>query len=439
MKFYSTNDSKHQVSLADAVLRGLAPDGGLYMPMEIPILPDSFFTDCKTYSLVEIGVKVISTLLADDLKVSQIEKIISETLSFEVPSTRLTDEISVLELFHGPTLAFKDFGARFCSRLLFEILGNHVRKIKVLVATSGDTGSAVANGFYKIPGIEVVILYPKGKVSPLQEKQFATLGENITALEVEGTFDDCQRLVKEAFLDRELNQAMTLTSANSINIARWIPQALYYFYSWSRLEDSKSKVVYSVPSGNFGNLAAGVLAYRMGLPVDKFIAATNINKIVPDYLDGGDFVPRPSQQTISNSMDVGNASNFPRLKALYNNNDEALRKHITGYYYSDEETADTMRREYQDSSYILDPHTAVAYRAMQEFLQMQGPAKTKYKGIVLGTAHPAKFKSTVDDILEMNFSLPEQLKKYLNATIEKTKISTSFVEFKNYLLDYLHD
>jgi threonine synthase len=428
MKFYSTTTASHQVSLSEAVLKGLAPDNGLYFPVHIPRMPDTFFSQCRDMSFVDIGTEVIAALLSDELPVSAIRDIVSYTLSFDTPLVEISEDQYALELFHGPTLAFKDVGARFCSQLMRYLYGSEGSRVRVLVATSGDTGSAVANGFYKVPGIEVVILYPKGKVSELQEKQFATLGENIIAIEVDGTFDDCQKMVKEAFLDEDLSAQMVLTSANSINVARWIPQCLYYFYSWSRIPRDTDDIVYTVPSGNFGNLAAGVLAWRMGLPVTQFIAATNVNNVVPEYLSGEAFTPRPSLQTISNSMDVGNPSNFPRLLALYDNDDTALRAHIKGYYYSDDETAETMREVFDKTSYILDPHAAVACRALSEYQKVR-----KVKGIFLETAHPAKFKSTVDAILGVDIPLPERLRNFLPLELRKSNLPNSFTRFRDFL------
>ncbi|EIM77137.1 threonine synthase [Nitritalea halalkaliphila LW7] len=339
MQFYSTQNPAHRVGLKEAVIQGLAPDQGLYMPVEIPTLPADFFQRLPSLSFAEIGQEVIGALFGDSLSEAEIRELVEHTLQFDAPLVEVEPGIYSLELFHGPTLAFKDFGARFCSKLMALLLAGESRKVRVLVATSGDTGSAVANGFYRTPGVEVVVLYPRGKVSVLQEKQFTTLGENIVALEVDGVFDDCQRLVKEAFLDAELREQMLLTSANSINVARWIPQALYYFRAFAQLPQPVGDVAFSVPSGNFGNLAAGILAARMGLPIRYFVAATNVNKVVPDFLNGADFQQVPSVQTISNSMDVGNPSNFSRLLALYGGDEKALRAQVKGFYFDDPETA----------------------------------------------------------------------------------------------------
>ena len=428
MKFYSTNDSSHIVTLRDAVLQGLAPDSGLYMPVEIPRISQDFLKNSSSLSFQAIGQEVTKTLFSNDLTIQEIYELIDHTLTFDAPLVPISEQIYSLELFHGPTLAFKDFGARFCSKLMSILMKENFENIKVLVATSGDTGSAVANGFFDIPGIEVVILYPKDKVSEIQEKQFTTLGKNITAIEVEGTFDDCQRLVKEAFLDPILSTKLTLTSANSINVARWIPQCLYYFYSRSKLPKAK-KTAYSVPSGNFGNLAAGILAIKMGLDIDIFIAATNSNNIVPLYLNGDNFSPRSSISTISNSMDVGNPSNFPRLLSLFNNETECRNK-IKGYFFSDKDTESAMKKVFKDSSYILDPHGAVAYLALSQFLK----ENSEYQGVFLETAHPAKFKSTVDQTLETNIEIPEKLRTFLSGKKIAYQMSSNFSQFREFLL-----
>src|SRR5690554_5822479 len=366
MKFYSTNDSEHIVSLKEAVLKGLAPDQGLYMPLKIPKMSREFLEKMSSLSFRDIGYEVVKAFFSEDLSDKAIVDLVNHTLQFDAPLVEVEKGIFALELFHGPTLAFKDFGARFCSKLMSLLLEG--QKASVLVATSGDTGSAVANGFYNVPGIEVIILYPKGKVSELQEKQFATLGGNVFVLEVDGVFDDCQRMVKQAFLDPELNRQLRLTSANSINIARWIPQCLYYFYAVSRLPKSDKQLVFSVPSGNFGNLAAGILAERMGLEVDAFIAATNVNDVVPEYLAGKPFQPRNSMATISNSMDVGNPSNFYRLLALFNGDEHQLKSKVKGYAYTDDLTIEALKTVEKNTGYIMDPHGAVAYRGLKDFL-----------------------------------------------------------------------
>ncbi len=428
MKFYSTNDKNHLVSLKEAVIKGLAPDQGLYMPVEIPNLPLDFFQGIGQLSFREIGYEAIGAFFKNDLSDIEIKELVDHTLAFDAPLVEVEKDIFALELFHGPTLAFKDFGARFCSKLMSLLVGQE--KVKVLVATSGDTGSAVANGFYRIPGVEVVILYPAGKVSELQEKQFTTLGANITALEVDGAFDDCQKMVKEAFLDKELNGQMLLTSANSINIARWIPQSLYYFYAYSRLPKTGGKVAFAVPSGNFGNLAAGLLAERMGLPVDRFIAATNVNDVVPQYLAGEPFQPRSSVPTISNSMDVGNPSNFYRLLALFDGDEELLKSKVKGISYTDKQTIAGLQDVKQNTGYTLDPHGAVAYLGLKEFMQ-QHPG---YQGIFLETAHPGKFGKVVEEALGEPVVLPERLAAFLDGQKEVVQLENDFGAFKNYLL-----
>ncbi|MDN3669683.1 threonine synthase [Echinicola jeungdonensis] len=427
MKFYSTNNSGHQVDLREAVIKGLAPDQGLYMPCSIPRMPKDFFEKLPSLSFQEIGYEVIGNIFSEDLSKDQIKDLVDHTLTFDAPLVKVEEKVYSLELFHGPTLAFKDFGARFCSKLMSLLVED--QKIKVLVATSGDTGSAVANGFYKVPGVEVVILYPSGKVSVLQEKQFTTLGENVTALEVDGVFDDCQRMVKEAFLDKELNEQMLLTSANSINIARWIPQCLYYFYAFSRLPKTTDKLAVAVPSGNFGNIAAGILAERMGLPIDTFVAATNINKVVPDYLGGATFRARPSLQTISNSMDVGNPSNFYRLLALYGNDEEELKAKVKGYFYDDGTTRGAMKKVKKETGYIMDPHGAVAYLGLKEFLEDH----EGYTGIFLETAHPGKFNNVVEETLDIQLPLPERLETFLHGTKKTEPLKNDFRAFKEYL------
>jgi threonine synthase len=428
MKFYSTNNKNLIVSLREAVIKGLAPDQGLYMPMEIPVLSRDFLANIQDLSFREIGYEVMKAFFKEDLSEEEITDLVDHTLAFDAPLVEIDEGVFALELFHGPTLAFKDFGARFCSKLMSLLVGNE--KVRVLVATSGDTGSAVANGFYNVPGVEVVILYPAGKVSELQEKQFTTLGGNITALEVDGAFDDCQKMVKEAFLDEELNGHMLLTSANSINIARWIPQCLYYFYAYSRLPSRSEKIVFAVPSGNFGNLAAGILAERMGLPVDHFIAATNLNDVVPEYLRGKPFRSRPSIPTISNSMDVGNPSNFSRLLALFDGDEELFKSRVKGCSYTDKHTFSIMQEVKKSTGYTLDPHGAVAYLGLKDFMQ-QYPG---YQGIFLETAHPGKFGKVVEEALGEPVILPERLAAFLHGEKEVVQLENDFSVFKKHLL-----
>jgi threonine synthase len=354
--------------------------------------------------------------------------LVDHTLVFDAPLIEVQEDVYSLELFHGPTLAFKDFGARFCSKLMSMLIAKSDQKVRVLVATSGDTGSAVANGFLGVDGVDVIILFPKGKVSELQEMQFTTLGQNITALEVDGVFDDCQKLVKEAFLNSELNEKLLLTSANSINIARWIPQCLYYFYACSRLPKNGKKVVFSVPSGNFGNLAAGILAQKMGLPIDHFIAATNENKVVPEFLAGKEFLAMSSVQTVSNSMDVGNPSNFPRLLALYDFDENRLKDHVSGAFYSDSETVKAIQ-EVNKIGYTLDPHGAVGYLGLVDFVKDHGD----YQGVFLETAHPGKFRDVVEKALGEKVVLPERLAAFLEGEKKVISMENDFEEFKRFL------
>lgn len=428
MQYYSTNNPHHQVSLAQAVIKGLAPDNGLYMPDTIPTLSGELIAKLSEMSFPEIGYAVIGALFSEDLSEVQIKELVDHTLTFDAPLVQVEEGIYSLELFHGPTLAFKDFGARFCSKLMSLLLAGSAQKVRVLVATSGDTGSAVANGFLGVEGVEVIILFPKGKVSLLQEKQFTTLGQNITALEVDGVFDDCQTLVKQAFLDAELNEKLLLTSANSINIARWIPQCLYYFYAYSRLPKDGKKVVFSVPSGNFGNIGAGILAQKMGLPIDSFVAATNVNKVVPDYLQGAAFEARPSIATLSNSMDVGNPSNFPRLQALYDLNEELFREKVKGYFYTDAQTV-TAIQAVKPKGYTLDPHGAVGYLGLKDFMA----AHPGFVGVFLETAHPGKFRDVVEDALKEELVLPERLAAFLEGEKQVIPMGKGFGEFKAFL------
>jgi len=431
MEFYSTNNKEARVSLKEAVLQGLAPDNGLYMPVTIPQLPKSFFDELSTLSFKDIGYKVAHALIGEDVPATKLKKIVDQTITFDAPMVNVGDNYA-LELFHGPTLAFKDFGGRFLAGLLGYYAQQQDKEVTILVATSGDTGSAVANGFLKVPGTKVVVLYPAGKVSEIQEKQFTTLGENITALEVEGTFDDCQRMVKEAFLDLELRMKLFLTSANSINIGRLIPQLFYYFRAYAQLENKKNGMVVSVPSGNFGNLTAGLIAKRMGLPVAQFIASTNSNDIVPEYLISGQFTPRPSKQTISNAMDVGHPSNFARMLDLYNHNLQAMQKDIIGYHFTDEETGDEMKSVYQKESYVLDPHGAVGLLGLKKFKIETGNTSP---AIFLETAHPGKFKAVVEASLNESLSLPEKLQLFLSKTKKSILMKNDFNELKRNLLN----
>ncbi len=434
MKYYSTNNRSHRATLKEAVLRGLAPDGGLYMPETIATLPPSFFQEIRQRSFRENAFTVAKTLLADDLPDDVLRRIIDHTVSFDAPLVSVDDNIFSLELFHGPTLAFKDFGARFLSGLLAHFGGEAEREIVILVATSGDTGSAVANGFLGVPGTRVVVLYPSGKVSDLQEKQFTTLGENVTAVEVEGTFDDCQRLVKQAFADEGLTRRYLLTSANSINIARLIPQTFYYFHAYAQLAPDDLPIAVAVPSGNFGNLTAGLIARRMGLPVEKFIVATNSNDVVPEFLATSVFKPRASRQTISNAMDVGNPSNFFRMLDLYHPDPAALKNELAAFALSDGETREVMRRVYARRGYTLDPHGAVAYGALERFLSQAGKP---YRTVFLETAHPGKFREVVGETLDVEVHLPQRLAAFLSRRKITIPSGSDYAQFSKLLVELL--
>jgi threonine synthase len=415
----------------EAVTKGLASDNGLFMPERIEEFHPQFFKGIHRMSFPEIAYDVANKFFGEDVPEHILDEIVFDTLNFDCPLVRLSDQVYSLELYHGPTLAFKDVGARFMARILAHFLKGFNKEVNVLVATSGDTGSAVANGFYNIPGIKVYILYPSGLVSDIQEKQFTTLGNNITALEVNGTFDDCQRLVKSAFLDSELNESMVLTSANSINVARFLPQAFYYFNAYARLHENEvsDELVFSVPSGNFGNLTAGIFAKFLGLPVKRFIAANNENDIVYNYLKTGIYQPRESVATIANAMDVGDPSNFVRILDLYNNSHRDICADLVGYRYSDDEIRETMKAVYKKNKYILDPHGAVGYRALQADL------KPSEVGVFLETAHPAKFTETVEGVLgKGTVVLPEKLAAFMKGTKLSVPLSTDFDDFKDYLL-----
>ena len=393
------------MSFREAVIQGLPEDNGLYFPSGIPKLPDDFFSRMKSMDLPEIGFNVLQPYVHEDIGDSDLYEILKETVDFDIPLVHICDRIWALELFHGPTLAFKDVGARFLARCLSHFAISADQKVTVLVATSGDTGSAVGQGFLNVPNVDVVILYPSGKVSPLQEKQLTTLGGNITALEIEGTFDDCQKMVKEAFLDNQLRQALQLTSANSINVARWLPQAIYYFWASKQLENSCDLIV-SVPSGNYGNLTAGLLAKAMGLNISHFLAASNANRIIPEYLHTGRFNPAPSIATLSNAMDVGNPSNFPRMLEIYKKEFGKIVGDISGFSFTDEETSSGVRRIHKSFNYLMDPHGAIGYLALEKRGLKNGEC-----GIFLETAHPGKFDTTMEKITGHAVDLPEPLKK----------------------------
>lgn len=432
MNYYSTNHQAPIATLEKAVVKGLAEDKGLYMPEHINRLPQEFFDHIQDMTFQEIAFEVAKGFFGEDIPADDLKQIVYDTLSFDVPAVKVTDSIYSLELFHGPTLAFKDVGARFMARLLgyFNKKQGNDRMVNVLVATSGDTGSAVANGFLGVDGIRVFVLYPKGKVSPIQECQFTTLGQNITAIEVDGVFDDCQALVKNAFMDEELNAHMKLTSANSINVARFLPQSFYYFYAYAQLKKlgKADDLVVCVPSGNFGNICSALFGVRMGLPIKRFIAANNANDIFYNYLQTGKYEPKASVQTIANAMDVGDPSNFARIYELYNKDHAAICAHISGATFSDEQIADTMRQCLQETGYQLDPHGACGYRALQEGL---GKEET---GIFLETAHPAKFKGVVDGIIDGDIEIPAKLAAFMKGEKKSVEMTKNFADFKAYLL-----
>ena len=440
MKYYSTNGKAPIADLHKAVVKGLAEDRGLYMPESIKQLPKEFFDTIETKTFQEIAYTVADAFFGEDVDAESLRKIVYDTLSFDCPVVKVKDHIYSLELFHGPTLAFKDVGARFMARLLQYFIrqesGNG--QVNVLVATSGDTGSAVANGFLGVDGIHVYVLYPKGKVSPIQECQFTTLGKNITAIEVDGVFDDCQALVKNAFMDAELNQHMKLTSANSINVARFLPQAFYYFNAYARMkaQGKADNLVMCVPSGNFGNICAALFGHAMGLPVKRFVAANNANDIFYNYLQTGKYEPKPSRQTLANAMDVGDPSNFARIINLYSENGKLspedthrrITSLISGATYSDDQIRETMRQCYKETDYILDPHGACGYQALVDGL------KPDEVGVFCETAHPAKFKEKVDDILSIDVDIPARLRAFMQGQKQSTPMTKDFADFKRYLL-----
>ncbi len=428
MKYYSTNKKAPIATLEKAVVKGLAEDRGLYMPERIKTLDSKFFDEMPEMTFQEIALTVADAFFGEDVEPEALKRIVYDTLQFDCPLVKVTDNIYSLELFHGPTLAFKDVGARFMARLLQYFLREKSDStINVLVATSGDTGSAVANGFLGVDGINVYVLYPKGKVSRIQESQFTTLGKNITAIEVDGVFDDCQTLVKNAFMDEELNKHMRLTSANSINVARFLPQAFYYFYAVAQLGKGARPVI-CVPSGNFGNICAALFGAKMGMPVRRFIAANNANDIVYKYLQTGKYEPKPSIQTLANAMDVGDPSNFARILDLFQNDYSAISGHISGATYSDEQIRNIMRECYKENGYILDPHGACGYQALKEQLL---PGEV---GVFCETAHPAKFKEKVDEILSIDVEIPERLAAFMKGTKKSVPMSKEFKDFKAFLM-----
>ena len=435
MKLYSTKNKENLADLKEAVLKGLPDDNGLYMPVNIPKLPKEFIDNISDYSFQEIAYLITSHLFQGAIPENDLKRIIKSAINFPAPVIKLDDQKYILELFHGPSLAFKDFGARFMAQLMSYFNQEASKELVILVATSGDTGGAVAAGFYKTPGIKVVILYPSGKVSHLQEKQLTTLGDNITALEVDGSFDDCQAMVKQAFLDKELSSQVRLTSANSINISRLVPQSFYYFEAYKQLKSQERDIVFCVPSGNFGNLTAGLLAVQMGLPISHFIAATNANDVVPSYLKSGTFEPRPSIRTISNAMDVGNPSNFARMLDINEDIEKSstwnnMRNSISGYAYSDSNTEAAIKEVANKYGYIIDPHGAVGYLALKEY-QETNPNTV---GVVLETAHPSKFLPDMERVLNKSIKIPSRLAELAEKTKNSTQISTEYSAFKNWIL-----
>ena len=430
MNYYSLNGQSPKVNFKEATIKGQAPDMGLYFPEFIPALPKGFIENIDNYSYEEIALTVISPYIADTIHQDELKKIVTETINFDFPLISVNDNIYSLELFHGPTLAFKDVGARFMSRCMAYFTRNNDKHVTVLVATSGDTGGAVANGFYGVDGVNVVILYPSGKVSNVQELQLTTLGKNISALEVNGTFDDCQQLVKKAFTDTTLNRELFLTSANSINIARWLPQQFYYFFAYQQWPDKKNPPVISVPSGNFGNICAGLLANRSGLPVRHFIAACNANDIVPTYLQDGNYQPKKALATLSNAMDVGNPSNFIRVLELFHKKFISLKNVLSSYSISDEETKKTVADVYAKHNYLLDPHGAVGYLSLEKYLE-QNPGG---KGIFLETAHPVKFYDVVEPIISSKVPIPASVQSLLGREKHRIPMEVDYQKLKDYLL-----
>jgi threonine synthase len=434
MKLYSTNNTLSEVSFKDAVFNSMPQDKGLYMPISIPRLSDDFINNLDKHTLPEIAFEVAKNLLGDAMPADDLKALIDDAINFDAPVVKLDDNVHVLELFHGPSLAFKDFGARFMSRVMSYFLEEGEKQLDVLVATSGDTGGAVALGFLGVPNTRVTILYPKGKVSGVQEQQLTTNGQNIRALEVDGTFDDCQALVKQAFTDAELNEKFRLTSANSINIARLVPQTFYYFNAYAQLlRQGVKKVIFSVPSGNFGNIGAGLLAWKMGLPVQKFIAATNANDTVPEFLKTGVYQPKPSVATLSNAMDVGNPSNWVRIADLFKADMEELKNLVIGFKYNDEETVKAINWVFETYNYVACPHTAIAWQALTDYQHDNPAADTA--GVFLSTAHPCKFPDVFSDEIAAKIDVPTQVKELESKTKLAISISKDFEDFKGYLLN----
>ncbi len=430
MQYYSLNKTAPSVDFREATVRGQAPDKGLYFPERIPVIDENVIGNISNYSKEDLAFRVMLPYVGNTITEDALHQIVSETIAFPFPLVKVTDTITSLELFHGPTLAFKDVGARFMSRCLGYFSQRQEQKVTVLVATSGDTGGAVANGFLGVEGVDVVILYPSGKVSLVQELQLTTCGRNITALEVNGSFDDCQAMVKDAFMDADLSRKLSLTSANSINVARWLPQQLYYFFAYQQWPDKENPPVIAVPSGNFGNICAGLLAYASGLPVKHFIAACNINDAVPQYLESGNYQPKKAMATVSNAMDVGSPSNFIRVLELFHHNHTAIAQQISGYTVSDETTRQTIGEVFGQHQYTLDPHGAVAYHALQQYLEVH-PGQ---QGMFLETAHPVKFPETVEAATGAIVAIPEEAKHLFTREKHSVKLENSFAVLKEWLL-----
>lgn len=432
MKYHSTNNKNKLVTFREAVMKGLADDGGLFMPEYIPVLDPSFFQNIKKYSFAEIGFEIASRFIENEISQNNLINIVNNTIDFPAPLVKLNDSLNVLELFHGPTLAFKDFGARFMARVMSHFIKDTREQMDILVATSGDTGSAVAHGFYGAEGINVFLFYPKNKVSEIQEKQLTTLDKNITALEIDGTFDDCQRMVKAAFVDKELKSKMNLSSANSISIARLIPQIFYYVEAYKQFPDFDKEIFISVPSGNLGNLTGGLIAKKMGLPISKFIAATNANNVFTEYINSGKFVPRASVKTYSNAMDVGNPGNLARINELFNNDVSLIREVIFSSSYSDDETISAIKEVHKKYNYTIDPHGAVGYFALKDFIKYS--AHDSYYGIIVETAHAAKFKEVVESAINDQIKMPDILSESLRKEKHTVELSNEFAVLKEYLL-----
>ncbi len=431
MNYYSTNNKSLKVSFREAVLKGLSEDGGLFMPASIPILSKNFIDNIGSKSFQEIAIEAAKGFVSNEIKESDLEKIIYDAINFDAPAVRLNDNHFILELFHGPTLAFKDFGARFMARTFSYFNEDNDKELIILVATSGDTGSAVANGFYLAEGIKVIILYPSGKISEIQEKQLATLDKNITALEINGTFDDCQKLVKSAFVDKDINEKLRLSSANSINIARLIPQSFYYLNAYKQVRKFGKKIIFCVPSGNFGNLTAGLFAKEMGINIERFIAAVNSNKVFAEYLQTGKLEPKPSIRTLSNAMDVGNPSNFSRIVDLYGNNFDRIQKIIFSKSYNDDQTVSAIKEVHEKYNYVIDPHGAVGYLASKDYLEKYGEDNLI---ITLETAHPSKFLDIVKSALGIEVEIPARLKESLKKEKKSIRLPAKFGEVKDFLL-----